>query len=227
MADFLTRTAARVMGRSAPIRPRLPSLYEPPAASFALPPDGGLAPAVPRGARPEPEHVTSEAAARPAPARPFSPSALPLTVPAAAVVDMPPQGARTPAADSFADLREPGEAARPGPESEPLRVAEVVAGRLLVPIPLASDGRFERDREPPRSRSAYPGEPPTLARRAPPPVDEAGGRHAGPAPIVRVTIGRIEVRATPPAGAAALPPRRESSLRRLDDYLRGGRRERP
>lgn len=65
-----------------------------------------------------------------------------------------------------------------------------------------------------------------VVRSAPLPPAVANGAEApAPAPVIEVSIGRIEVRATQ-APAAAAPVRRASSALSLDDYLRrrgGGR----
>ena len=236
MDDFLARTAARVMGQTAAIRPRLPSLYEPVAGSFAPTAEVNTPSSHSSGTRPAPEQVALHAAATEAPA-PSGPTLSP-PPPAAlrgVAADVPRRGAAGPMQAPLAGRREPEEATRRRPESEPPIASEAAAERLLVPIPAASVGRFEPHPGTPRAGPAPPahrGEPPTLARQAPAlaglalPVGEARGRRAEAAPIVRVTIGRIEVRAAP-AAAPPLPPRRQSGLRPLDDYLRGDRRERP
>ncbi len=61
----------------------------------------------------------------------------------------------------------------------------------------------------------------TLAPPAPPPVFPASPRASeAPAPTIQVTIGRIEVRATPPPAEASRPRPAANSTLSLEEYLR-------
>lgn len=62
-----------------------------------------------------------------------------------------------------------------------------------------------------------PFTPPQTPAPLPPPTPAAAA--ASPAPAIHVTIGRVEVRATPPA-AKERPHRSQSPVMSLDDYLR-------
>jgi hypothetical protein len=225
MTDYLGRLAARALGVGEVAQPRR-SLFEPrrgapePFASVELEdaaPPRSEASTRPREATrlPQPEApVAPEPAGRP----PLPPTlrAPEGTVPGAPVPERAPAAAarraqeeavsptvrrRTPARESVA------RPARPTPEPAPAR------------RPTVRDALAPRAQAPPPARRAAPAVvAPTLAVRPPPPPLNVQVRE--PAPTVRVTIGRVDVRAVAPEPPAR-PKRKPKPAPRvsLDEYL--------
>jgi hypothetical protein len=93
------------------------------------------------------------------------------------------------------------------PSSPTRRRDDARTGQPVVRIPTAS------------IRPAAP--PPASARSAPRPAPAAlDARAANDAPAIRITIGRIEVRAVTPASAAAARPAQTAPKDSLQDYLK-------
>jgi hypothetical protein len=151
-------------------------------------------------------------------------------------IDPPVREVLRPAADTVppapAARRPSAEDSAGAPRIDPPRSARDAAAPVqpveMTPI---SPPRRERD-DPPLpvlTPRVDPLPPPVMPRLAPAPALAAEGGHAPEpaAPTIRITIGRIEVRATAPAAAPA-PPRPSAPARQpLDDYLRAGAGRRP
>ena len=213
MSDYLTNLAARALGVAEVARPR-PSLFEP-RRGVAEPP----IPAEPARGEVEPEVRAPDVAAEAPPRRqPAEPAAVREREGTSA-----PDGDRGPPRVA-APQRAPGRGRR-RPETAPPRPAEPGAAPSAARERRAPAAPFE----PAAPRLGVPTQParpaelqrpvaaPVLAARPPRPQVAAGD---APAPTVRVTIGRVDVRAVTPEQ----PPEQKRKPKRaprmsLDEYL--------
>lgn len=208
MSDFLASLLARGMGAAPAIRPRLPSLFESPA---------GRAPMV------EANEVAEAVVLRPAP--PTATSRDTVMGGEAQVHLAPPPAAS------------PGRALTPPQSTQPesgratVMATAAMAGPV-VPPPTPTHPPSVETGAKPRSEPAT-GMAPSIPRMPAPPLPAAviplsrpvAVRVAEPQrppepPSVRITIGRVEVRAVPANPPAARPGRRASPKLSLEDYLR-------
>ena len=224
MADFLSRLVERSAGTAPVARPVVAPLFAAGPAMAANPvPDGSE----PAGAVPQ----------EPTPLTPQEPKAL-------TSIPREPTGIDTP---GDRPARAPARPAAANPEEIPLGVLRPAAEAFPEgprPAVLDEDGGSQGEGLPvtapplrrlPVSRDRSHGEVriPVLTTPRLRPRDEGVSRWAEPpgprgvadessAPIVRISIGRIEVRAvTPPAPAAPRPaPARKSMGPSLEEYLR-------
>jgi hypothetical protein len=248
VSDFLAILAERSLGQVPAIRPRLPARFEPEDLRSRAPADeatgwaGAMEVGVPAQssreptvlprptAAPAPHLDTSQPAPRPAretppapdsaarlPDRPVvaaepAPRATPIPRPLERNEDepLPVQRPRVaPAVPLSAVIRVPALAlpAAPAPanthqadpvEEKPAARAALVAVRPSVqPLPAIRSMRESERREPPRL-------PPTEPQ----------------APVIHVTIGRIEVRASAPQPSQKAQPVSQPPVEKLEDYLR-------
>lgn len=230
MADFLTRLAERARGTAPVARPRSTPLFDPgPVAGAELPAaEAGAAPGVdPRNAEPSRAVPTpSGAPLHPAPKAliPAVSAALSSERPAAAAEESPAMEARRASEPSPRQVDAP----QP-PPAQPRELPAAVEAALRAAPPELVGRTSEPEPAPDRptpsladvaapipnrrtSDDASDGRPPDRRRESPP--------QAGPA--IRVTIGRVEVRAVmspPPQQRAS----RQSALMSLEDYLQRGR----
>ena len=241
MSDFLDRLAARAIGSGAALAPRLPSLFEPlPRAPVMPPADESEAPARAREASPAvppvpdvapppraPTHARESIEPRAARVAPVERPALPTTAGTAADVPhapmpSPPRAASPVRAIGAEQASTPPTPERPAVTSSfafprPPRVARTRRETASAPAPngvlLAAPAPVFASTGAASTRSER-----TVAARAAAARAE-GKADAAREPVVHVSIGRLEVRATP---AAAAPPRRRDGPQpgSLDDYLR-------
>ncbi|WNL45678.1 hypothetical protein RKE25_20055 [Dyella sp. BiH032] len=245
MSDFLDRVAARSVGGSPTLSPRLPSWFEPPRDTpAALTVDDAEAKPRPMAA---PPHATE------APPATATPRGLPAPASASPLrTAMPSLRPREMPSEKRAAAAERG--APPAPVPDPTkRLVETVLRRIEHVGDRAQEARHvpvkavsERPAMPTPPSSASPAEAPLLVpprepvfaspakgdeRTAPPGrsqqlQDGANGSHARAEPVVQVSIGRLEVRAAPVAAPSASRRREGARPASLDDYLRqlpGGR----
>ncbi|HUW53010.1 MAG TPA: hypothetical protein VMV99_06305 [Rhodanobacter sp.] len=244
MSDFLDRLVGRAIGSEPLLAPRLPSLFEPLQRAPIMPlSDDGETSALQREAVP-----ASTAALAVAPLRsPHAPAIALTDTSHAAPAAVAPMAALTPvqvAASTSRTVVPPAPIAAPAPSSVVERSVESPApphpAEAFVPLqpvqprqtriaakqqeapapPHSSNGALlpvsspvfgaARTADAP-SRSIHAAAIRTLAA-------QAGAGSPSGEPVVRVSIGRLEVRAAP----AAAPPRRRDGPRpgSLDDYLR-------
>jgi hypothetical protein len=232
MTDFLTRLAARARGEPSLVRPAIAPLFRPLVAAADVADDASGGDAL----VPAPRPVADSAAPPPrdatAPRSSIAPDA-------ASTTDVAPDVRRVDAPDHapFVSIRDP---------APPL---EVHAGAAPLRVPAAAPDEAPRRLAPPTPPAARPA-PARVVRDAPvapapnpravPALERlrtlgevtrvAHERPAEPASsVVRVTIGRVEVRTVPQAAppaprGRATPPRPEPSLA---DYLAKQRDRRP
>jgi hypothetical protein len=242
MNDFLARLATRAIGGESLLRPRLPALFEPPAAASPEP----LAEADPGNvgghATATAAQVLSLAEARqPAPAAPATAgtagTSLASPLPAAAPSPQPPRlqasaeppavAARTKARAQQSSAGRPPDHRPPQAAGMPLelprrRVIQVAPERPSVP-PRSSRGTLRPPASPvfAASRDESPARAPAphaaAAHPRMPATEES--RRVATEPVVHVSIGRLEVRTVP---ATPAPSRQRDAPRpsSLDDYLR-------
>jgi hypothetical protein len=213
MSDYFTNLAARALGVGAVARPR-PSLFEP-RRGAAEPP----IPVEPARSDVEPEVRAPDVGAEASPGRkPAEPATIREREGTSA-----PDGDRGPP-QVAAPQRTPGRGRRRA-ETAPSGPAEVGAAPSAARERSAPAAPPEPEAPRPsvRTQSARPAElqrrlaAPAIAAR--PPRPQVSARDA-PAPTVRVTIGRVDVRAVTPEQ----PPEpgrkpRQASRMSLDDYL--------
>jgi len=239
VSDFLDRVATRALGSASMLSPRLPSLFEPAAGGGAAvveeslqiqassPKEPMTAPSLPDTRQAEGRATSADASAPSFAPKPPREIPAPTTTRERVILaedvrllvpDKP--SAREPAIETAPTLvashRDPaaaGELSQPR-ETHVLHERIVTAprqeqqfGTLLPP-----DKPVFATRQEPQARSARAGSP--LSAKAAAIAPQASGE-----PAVQVSIGRIEVRATP---AHAPTPRRQETPRpsALDDYLR-------
>jgi hypothetical protein len=157
---------------------------------------------------PAPEPVSTASPNAPIAGLPPAPTMMPLALPRPPTPAPPPQGALSPSSPSLTPLASIEHRAQPIPvDAAPQRLAAAPAPLPLPPSPRAPT------RPAPSTRSAPP--------RATEPMPVRSGAHAvAPAePVVRVHIGRIDVRASapPPQVRVIAPPERPD--RALAHYL--------
>jgi len=220
MSDFLSRVAARAVGRAPAAQPRLPALFDPsPGAELELvgegTPERTAVPAPPT----DPRRRSSLAAAGPTdPGSPVERRPAPAAIPAAATqdADLPDATAKRP--PSAVETRIPDERDRavgPPPEREPAAI--VPAPRSAEPVPAQA------------AVAAEPASPAALEAGSHGAVSSPATAVGDPSPSMRVHIGRLEVRANlqpaapmPPAAPQRRRPDQPQGLS-LTDYLRGKR----
>lgn len=242
MSDVLARLAARAVGQPPTARPRLPARFEPPGASDAglvglivedlvapadtVPGDEAAAPGAPanataRAAEGRPRPSRPQAGAAPSP-RPSPDAAAAVREPAGGRPAAPPgtarparrhAGASTPDGPRRSEAvasATPGRADDPGgPSTTAARPAVRAPAPILPPRPHPSGAAAATT-----SPTAGPGVSPT------------------PGPVVRIHIGRLEVRANldapPPPRRAEANTSRDAGVEELSlgAYLRGERQGR-
>ncbi len=243
MSDFIDRLAARAIGSETALTPRVPSLFESLPRARAMP-SSPLDEAAPDRAEPDKaEHGPVTAAPTDCPFFPVPLTPLPsgevsgvaaahfergttsslapvvastpLDVPACVSTPATPivipvvksAGTSSSPAEAVGPLRSGPRQTRMAPEAPaPAAPSREANGALLsAPTPVFGAMRSSD----PAGRSA-----PASTARLP-----AGAAGSSSEPVVHVTIGRLEVRAT---AASATPPRRrdDPQPRSLDDYLR-------
>jgi hypothetical protein len=223
VTGFLARLAARAAGEAAGAMPRLPARFEGPAAGLPVPARGtdleapaplaDLEPGDRRGSTP-----AAKAAAAPhtAPIATGEPGGRPM---AGVAVDASPPVRVRPRA---------GASRVPGSGTDPLGVVADAAAAIASPAPsrggLASRGPDIAPREPRPPLAPVAALPASAAA----PAESAGGRPGAPGrepDVIRVTIGRVEIRAAvpPPASRPAPTASPRPAAMPLGDYLRGRR----
>jgi hypothetical protein len=242
--DFLDRVTAKAIGNEAMLTPRLPSLFEPQAASI-IPATFGTSAIEEQG---NAQAVTNAAdAAHRDPAMEHSPSSLEARL----------NGAARKQAQSqpYARRRSASRAPTPPAIETTLRSSDVAVEELTQPTTTDRTRHHATPGEPVEPRasrvSSEPQTPSTIARPSetgallPPakpvfvstknlgdlparaaeamhshPIGPAGHRAEQSEPVVHVSIGRLEVRAAP--NSTTIPTRRNDAPRpsSLDDYLR-------
>jgi hypothetical protein len=207
MADYLAGLAARALGVETVVRPR-------PAMRF------------------EPQPGEEPEVARATEARPLEPRRAAAEVPATGPAAQPTSGELPPRVTDVEEALHGAPRVPPSPATPAVEAPERRGARSSTPAP-------------PEARTTSQAAPPPAAARVEPAGERAAAlvrpttrrRTAAPAapshvatelPPVRVTIGRIEVRAvTPPAQTPPRPAPRGPAPLSLDDYLeqrRSGRR---
>ena len=234
MADFLTRLASRALEQAPVVRPRTPSLFEPPAggmenaspseleATATIPTptqihESQASPAAPRQSevlqRKEAGSSPATIAANAIPTRQRVAAQPAKAPPQASEVASPPKPTAAQTAPSLT------EASLPAPPAPPIESTRAV---LSGPPATRTDLSAVRPlvSSPPDSiePTGTMVNPPSAIRPPPGTSDEG--------PVIRVSIGRIDVRAVPPPVTASVTPRPKpaprTALVSLDDYLRRG-----
>ncbi|MFD9894247.1 hypothetical protein ACFWY9_33275 [Amycolatopsis sp. NPDC059027] len=248
MTDFANRLLGRAGG--ATIRPLLPTLFEPVTAREPepLPPMGAVSPDRPHRT----DETETAAPARPQDASPAEPLSR-MATPAPAAAPREPRAVPPPSPVAGLPITSRESTVDEHLVVPPGRVPEapVVAGTRTVPrempIPLRHSGTRPvpvTTREmaepvsypvvaPDRTVEPRPDEPPDVARNAERPTVPARrsrkaapvARQAEPAaePVVHISIGRVEVKATAEPGKNAAPQRKETPKQPvlgLAEYLR-------
>lgn len=238
MKDFIDRLAARAVGGESMLSPRLPSVFEP-----QRPLQLGLAEEVREVEAPAPREATTMqprvGTQREAPARPASAGVQAVTkVTTSATPER--QALRRNGAHAAPVPVTPAERLKVT-ESDLSRstyspLVRARAERAIPPVPLqrermvdvlsATEGRKATD----EGTLLTPAQ--RVFRTSPAPVTAPAGRFpvghhaqalaasATPEPVVHVSIGRLEVRATPSTGKATAPRQDAPRSSPLDDYLR-------
>ena len=254
MSDYLTNLVTRTLSPEAVVRPRLPSLLEPPPEGPTTTEEARLEELSPSSANrseptltrrvrpPAPEGRTTSLLAPPA--RQLQPT--PVPVPPVPRPSPPTENVTPPRPAQPAvirpQLREtPGESLLPAPPrnvSEPRPPAALEASSLRLgnvpdeareeqPPPAAADrGPPAVPTVQPALRTPFAGQPSLRPPAAP--ADRVRDQPGEAAPVIRVTIGRIDVRAVlPPAPPAPRPAAPTGPVLSLEEYLKqrdGGRR---
>lgn len=237
---FLARLAARTDPGAPALAPRLRARFEASAPSLPLEAEGkevtaGLV-AAPPGRPPAGAALSPEPHLRPPPP-PTRPDAPPSPAPDRAA------GARTqPREDAVGRAPEPSRAAPilavsprrpPLPAAPPLyEVSPETSPRVLPPQAAAVPPPADGDAQAPAGPSAEATRPPAAPRSAalparwapsaPAPLRDAA-RSPSPETVVRIEIGRVEVRAVAPPRPAAPAVPRTAEPSRLEAYLAGRR----
>ncbi len=197
MAGFFQRLAARTLGAGTPVaQPVVPSVF---ASGGTLEPTVALSSEPPWGARTNSQHVVADAD------RPSRETPAPLVTPVPGAVAR--EAVRH-------DFDEPALAAH-APDSP---MAPPLVQPLLVPVAAAASSAVVLKGE---SHFAMPEAGPASGSQRD--ASPARALHAAEqsAPSIRVTIGRVEVRAEFPSGAPARPARGSSSpALSLEQYQR-------
>ncbi|HYJ82755.1 MAG TPA: hypothetical protein VEW26_07940 [Allosphingosinicella sp.] len=243
MSDVLRRLASRALpGAAESVRPRLGSRFEPPPATSDSPEAGAtgaaprtVAPVAVAAATPATAGTDAPAAAAersaPSPAAAGDPPEVRSTI--AATADPGPGPAPAGAVAVAAPALERVTAYRPEPAfAEPAAAARAPVGVEAPAGQAAHSPPSLRESGRPRAESRIPelllpemrqAAEADLSGADPPPA-----RREEPAPDVRISIGRIEVRAgSEPRMTAPRPqPRSRPSLMSLEEYLGKGRSRR-
>jgi hypothetical protein len=237
MSDFLTRLAERSVGRPPAVTPVLPSLYEPaPDEGFvdAIEEVETLGPVSRRDGDPSLKSVPSWS--EPAPA---------LSAPefAAARLNAPerrdegPQPAEAPVPQSMESPAAAGPVPTPARPEAPTMAPLSRAAERPVPVAAAAPDSLSREgapapdpirpsraNAPERAEPAAPTPhgPLAVTPRRPDPTPSVEIPTPSSPPVVRVTIGRVEVRAVLPVAPAPPAPEPASADTRLslDEYLK-------
>ncbi|WP_347351791.1 hypothetical protein [Intrasporangium sp.] len=242
--DALTNLVRRTLAPAPAVHPYLPNRYEadtttaagleqdveltaPQAAGRPVggPPTGGPRAGRPRLDRPPApegdEPVGTSARRHPAP------------TPGAADDAAAPQPAGRHPAPATGGAADPPAARRGQPPSVELAArhqglapsGRVTPGREGAPLPPPRTTQPDPVR--PAGRTRPPAPRAAAATPAPTRADVANRQPAESEPVVRITIGRVDVRAPAPPGPAARPPTgRPDRVMALDEYLELRRRER-
>jgi hypothetical protein len=231
--DYITRLAARALGTAPMVQPRPTPLFDPRPATPGEPVEADLAV---EAVTPEISRRRDMAEGGPLAVPPRLVSVSPPELPYASSRTDPAPAPRSPTqrksdAPPATSSAEPPrtEAGRPG--ELPVAPAAVAAESRLPPAPLISPERGLADPVAAGAKTALPAVPGSVAARvetavataAPAMTSGRDGDGAEPAPVIRVTIGRVELRAVVEAPKAARTPTRKSGLMSLDDYLKRGR----
>ncbi|HET8683134.1 MAG TPA: hypothetical protein VFM54_14875 [Micromonosporaceae bacterium] len=236
MADHLTRLAARVLGQAPPVAPRLPSRFEPSWSELAQPEPAQAGSWWNRpgsGESLEDELADGEPVAGRRSRAGRDPAGVPTPADPQRLARTAGTAGHPPSARA---IREPATTtpAYPGQPARPEQVTVVAAGQppratVHTGQPAAGQAQPARAGEPVRGAPVVPVTP-----AAPPPAPVPRPAHREPS--VRISIGRIEVRAVPgpaatraaapapaapPRPAAARPP--EPTGLSLTAYLSGDR----
>jgi len=251
MSDVLALLAARTLGLMPTLRPLVTPRYASPPPGLALAPedaaaaapagDGAVAERSPRppGAAqartaPTAGREASAAAADAAAASVQAPAVAPRpasAMPAGVVernaeavqVQAQPLGRQPPREAQERGSLERAVGSEPGPGIRQLLAAGAADGspRLEAAVREALAGRTAN----PGQRAVSPEMPPVFAKHESAAAGAAGTAvpNLAPLPTIQVTIGRIEVRAAPPAPARPAPRRAPASpAPSLDEYLKRG-----
>jgi hypothetical protein len=211
MSGFLSHLIARSFTDAPVIQPRVPSLFETAADEFLGEAQSGI-----------PPKVVPETTA---------PSSVPQSVSRSSPIG---EIAKTNSPANASDRRETGPLPKPGErvtEDAPMiahaprpksQTVEVKTGKLetnkaTVPADSFGDARKDADRKTSLSQAFSESRPVHLERRKD--VSPAEQRSSAPAPIIRVTIGRVEVRAIHAPAPAPKPAKAAPSKLSLEDYL--------
>ena len=237
MSDFLSKLIARSFSDAPAIQPRVPSLFEPTAVEFLDEPQSPTPTiAAPEIIAPTPTigaHETSAATNAPAPVpsklSPREETAITRSVanvPDAVTEEHPPK-ADTPAhqpAPAQQNAPVIAQVRRPSEQTAEVRKLEVETRRIIVPVRSFRDGKKDTgDKKPPPEALSAP-RPIQPQRQIQPrrrkdfsPVEQ---RSSTSAPIIRVTIGRVEVRGIHSPAPAPKPAKPAPPKLSLEDYLR-------
>ena len=227
MSDYLARVAARALGQADVALPRLPSLFEPLAADVALP-DGAAR-----------QSASPSSVASPAPQREDRADAVPIHEPP--VLEPAAERSRMPAAGDLDAPNRPTQRPRESSQPAAMPARPSAAPPRGTPIVTMAAGHGNQPQAAVARTMARPAGALSLAPAAtgaaPAPIvvtpqvaavpeitrPEVAREPIAPSPpIVRVTIGRVEVRARMPAAppAPAPAPRRREPTLSLTDYLK-------
>jgi hypothetical protein len=228
MSDFLSNLIARSFTDVPVIQPRLPSLFEAAADEFFDEPQPSTTTiATPEMITPMPAigaHETIVHTDAPARAPKLSPMEKAITTKSV-----------TKASDARAEesLPKPGapahekapvsaQAAHSGEQTAEVRKLEIETKGIIVPVDSLRDGKKDAGYKEPPSEAFHEPRPIQPRRRKDfSPVEQRSSKSV---PIIRVTIGRVEVRAVHPSAAAPKPAKPAPPKLSLDEYLRGGKR---
>lgn len=249
MSDFFTTLAARVRPVAPPIEPRRASLFASSGRESAAPESSAErdppAPTVRDHNHPQ-ALISPISPVRPnTPVGPAGPAASPAVVaepaprPAPAAPRIEPSSAGIPPPENARDeRRDPAPAAPPAAQNptppvifaptREVHTERIVTERILVKEVAPAAAPAELPSSPPPTPRADPLLAAPLVRLLEPaatakPEDPAHRDALSDAPVIRVSIGRVEVRAVvPPALPAASPalPRKPNPVISLDDYLK-------
>jgi hypothetical protein len=209
MNDFLSNLIGRSFTDAPVIQPRLPSLFETSADEFSHEAQSSAA------AMTAPEAIAPADAFAVASKSPATPETgkTPITNASEARAE-----GHLPRADAPEHKRAPVIAEPPQPSEQAARVKklEVETKRIIVPVDSWGDG--EKDAEDKRVSESFsqPRSGQSPRRRAFSPAE----RSSKSAPIIRVTIGRVEVRAIHPPAPSPKSAKPAPSKVSLEDYLR-------
>ena len=231
MSDFISNLLARSFADAPAIQPRVPSLFETavdeffderrsPTPTIAAHEMIGPAPPI----RTDKTHKTIPHKDAPAPVPKLSPIEKTVTTKPIANVSEATAEEHLLNPDAPVHEKAPGsaQAAQPREEVAERKKLEVETKRVIVPVDSSRVGKTDADdRKSPSETFSEPSPIQPRRRKDVLPVEQRSSKSA---PIIRVTIGRIEVRAVHqpvPVPKPAKPARPKLSL---DEYLRGGKR---